>query len=154
MSYRQRRIFETELDKLNGPIDGSLYSREKTPEEEKAEQIEKRKELYDWEPPKDKVLLGFDWQGWPIYAQTLKEILESLGFEDDGEKIFLKHNEENDKLLESLPRLLSDDGMGYGVNEEFICESDNEVYDTEVGNKKINVFNLFREKFVSEELKK
>lgn len=152
MSYRQRRIFETELDKLNGPIDESLYSysKEKKPEEDKAEQIEKQKELYDWEPPKDKVLLGFDWQGWPIYAETLKEILVSLGFEDDGEKMFLKHNKENDALLESFPLLLTDDGMGYGVNEEFICESDNEIYDTEVGNKKINVFNLFREKFISE----
>ena len=150
MSYRQRRIFETELDKLNGPIDGNLYSEEKTPEQEKSEEIKKRKELYDWEPPEDKILLGFDFQGWPIYAQTLKEILEHLGFEDDGEKVFLKHSKENDILLASFPRILTDDGMGYGVNEEYVCETDNEIYESEAGNKKISVFNIFRDKFIPE----
>lgn len=151
MSYKQRRIFETELDELNGPIDGSLYSKEKTPEEDKAEQIETRKELYDWEPPEDKVLLGFDWQGWPIYAQTLRDaLMKHLGFEDDGEKVFLMHNKENDELLDSFPQLLTDDGMGYGVNEQFISEIDKEVYSIELGNKTINVFNIFRENFVPE----
>lgn len=150
MSYRQRRIFETELDELNSQIDGSLYSKEKTPEEEKAEQIEKRKELYDWEPPEDKILLGFDFQGWPIYAQKFKEILKELGFEDDGEKIYLKHNEKNDTLLESYPRILTDDGMGYGVGEEYISETDNDIYEDIIGNKNVSVFNVFIEKYTSE----
>lgn len=105
---------------------------------------------YDWEPPEDKILLGFDFQGWPIYAQTLKEILECLGFEDDGEKVFLKHSKENDILLASFPRILTDDGMGYGVNEEYVCETDNEIYESETGNKKISVFNIFKDKFIPE----
>lgn len=143
-----RRVFETELNNLD--CSKSLKPKEKSPEEDKSEQIEKRKELYDWEPPKDKVLLDFDWQGWPIYAQKLKEILLELGFEDDGEKIYLKHDEKNDALLESYPRILTDDGMGYGVSEEYVSEVDKDTYEDNIGEKKVNVFNIFREKFVPE----
>lgn len=111
---------------------------------------ENLKNNHNWEPPEDKILLGFDFQGWPIYAQKFKEILKELGFKDDGEKVFLTHNEMNDVLLESYPKILSDDGMGYGVGEEYICETDNDIYEDIIGDKNVSVFNVFIEKYTSE----
>lgn len=95
-----------------------------------------------------------DFQGWPVKAHTLREILLSLGFEEDSETITLIKGEENMKLLDSYPRLLEDDGMGYGVNEEYITEVDNNVYETDIVGEKINVFNIFREKVIPEEVNK
>lgn len=82
---------------------------------------------------------------WPIYAFTLREILLKLGFEEDSESIFLPKGEDAMKLLNSYPRLLKDDGMGYGVDEEYISEVDTEVYN-EDENLNVPVFNIFREK--------
>lgn len=93
-----------------------------------------------------------DFQGWPMKAHTLREILLSLGFEEDSETITLIKGEENMKLLDSYPRLLEDDGMGYGVNEQYIVEVDNSVYDGTIADEKVNVFNIFREKVVMEEV--
>lgn len=105
--------------------------------------------------------IGIDFQGWPIYAMTLMEILKGLGFKDDGEMIYL---ENDNPILYAFPRLLKDDGMGYGVDEEYVVTSDKDIYDTdvktvdyvvsndgkldittEIKTEKINVFNLFRE---------
>ena len=95
-----------------------------------------------------------DFQGWPVKAHTLREILLSLGFEEDSETITLIKGEENMKLLDSYPHLLEDDGMGYGVNEEYITEVDNNIYETDIVGEKINVFNMFREKVIPEEVNK
>lgn len=99
-----------------------------------------------------KINLCYDFQGWPVKALTLREILLSLGFEEDTETITLIKSEEAYKLLDSYPRLLEDDGMGYGVNEQYIVEVDNSVYDDTIADEKVNVFNLFREKVVMEEV--
>jgi len=87
-------------------------------------------------------IIGKDFQGWPVYAKTLREILTELGFEEKDGKFSIDANNE---LLDAYPRLLEDDGMGYGINEEVITEADNEIYDASVytGAK---VFNIFREK--------
>ena len=95
-----------------------------------------------------------DFQGWPVKAHTLREILLSLGFEEDTETITLIKSEETNKLLDAYPHLLEDDGMGYGINEEYITEVDTEVYETDIVGEKINVFNMFREKVVPEEVNK
>lgn len=111
------------------------------------------------------VQIGTDFQGWPVYAMTLREILERLGFEEDSETITLIKSEETNRLLDAYPYLLEDDGMGYGIRGEYITEATDEVWekkilavDYEVGEnvnpmdvkkvtkeETINVFNLFRE---------
>lgn len=84
--------------------------------------------------------IGKDFQGWPTYAMTLREILLDLGCETDenGNVIF-----KNQELLDSYPILLRDDGMGYGVNPRLIIETDKETRTVENG---LRVFNLFDEK--------
>lgn len=112
------------------------------------------------------IQIGTDFQGWPVHAMTLREILKHLGFEEDSETITLKKNEKINRLLDSYPYLLEDDGMGYGVNGEYITEITGEVWekkilavDYEVSDsggsipdvkkvtkeETISVFNLFRE---------
>lgn len=81
------------------------------------------------------MILGNDFQGWPIKAQTLREILDELGIEIKSIS--------NPELLDCYPLLLQDDGMGYGVDPMFITEVDKEVYENERYN--VKVFNLFRD---------
>ena len=59
-----------------------------------------------------------DFQGWPIYALTWREILNKLPFVKNGVI------DQNDPRLDIYPRTLEDDGMGYGVNEKFITSVD------------------------------
>lgn len=124
MSYKTRRLFEEQLSSFENETQENHVENE------------------------EKIVLQYDWQGWPVNAMKLKDILKELGFIDNGEKIFLPHTEENDKLLNAYPRLLKDDGMGYGVDEEYICTAENDVFEETIGENKVNVFNLFREKFV------
>lgn len=108
-------------------------------------------------------IIGYDFQGWPVTMLTLREMLKDLGFkEEDGIIYMLSH----DELLDAYPVTLEDDGMGYGVNNQYVTEADREVYEREViteeayyddngngkqvikyrnGKENVNVFNLFRE---------
>ncbi len=70
--------------------------------------------------------IGTDFQGWPINKLTLKEILQEMGaikVRDIKGNDILGFNA-NDSVLNSYPRTLEDDGMGYGVNEKFITSVD------------------------------
>lgn len=67
-----------------------------------------------------------DFQGWPIHALTLKEILKQLGFTDTGDGYFI---EKGNEILNAYPRLLEDDGMGYGIDSGFITLAEKDVYD-------------------------
>lgn len=87
--------------------------------------------------------IGIDFQGWPINALTLREILHKLGFEEDSEVIYLVKGENSNELLDSYPLTLEDDGMAYGIKPMLITEVDNEIYEDEESN--LNVFNLFRD---------
>lgn len=70
-----------------------------------------------------------DFQGWPVKIKTLREILTEIGFkEKDG---VFGIDISND-ILDAYPRLLTDDGMGYGVDEYYLIETDSEVYDNEI----------------------
>lgn len=109
--------------------------------------------------------IGTDFQGWPVYALTLREILNRLGFEEDTETITLIKSEEANRLLDSYPQLLEDDGMGYGVNAEYITEVSDETWEKKIltvdykveegkvpldvkkviKEEAINVFTMFRE---------
>ena len=81
---------------------------------------------------------------WPINAMNLKEILENLEFENDGEKLFIKLD---NPILKAYPVLLEDDGMGYGINEQFISEVDSTLYENHsIKDNLILVFNMFKEK--------
>ena len=81
--------------------------------------------------------------GFPIYALTLREILENLGFESGNDYIFKFTGDL--ELLDSYPLTLEDDGMGYGVNPKFITEISSSIYlDKE---SELRVFNLFGEKY-------
>lgn len=70
--------------------------------------------------------IGTDFQGWPISKLTLEEILQKMGaikVRDIKGNDILGFNT-NDSVLNSYPRTLEDDGMGYGVNEKFITSVD------------------------------
>jgi hypothetical protein len=96
-----------------------------------------------------KINLCYDFQGWPCSIMNLKEILLALGFEESDGKLSISVD---DEILDAYPRILEDDGMGYGVDECYIVEVDNSVYDDTIADEKVNVFNLFREKVVMEEV--
>ena len=83
--------------------------------------------------------IGTDFQGLPIYAMNLKEILEKLMFKDIGDNKFELQRPE---LLDCYPLLLEDDGMGYGVRPMFIGEANRLIYEDK--DSGLNVFNLFR----------
>jgi hypothetical protein len=87
--------------------------------------------------------IGIDFQGWPINALTLREILYKLGFEENlsGNFVFTG----NPEFLDSYPLTLEDDGMAYGVRPMLITEVDHEIYEDE--DSKLNVFNVFRERY-------
>ena len=105
--------------------------------------------------------IGVDFQGWPINALTLRQVLKELGFEEKDGVISMKGD---NPLLDAYPRLLTDDGMGYGVMPEYMTCGDPNLYevdintiDYEVGEdpklditpivkqEKIKVFNIFRD---------
>ena len=110
------------------------------------------------------IQIGTDFDGWPVNAMTLREILRELGFEEDSETITLIKSEETNRLLDAYPYLIRDDGMGYGVKGQYVTELDDNVwnkkilaveYEANEGNKRdikkvikeetIGVFNVFRE---------
>ena len=122
------------------------------------------------------ITINKDFQGWPVYAKNLKEILLELGFEEKDGKMSISSDNE---LLQAYPRLLEDDGMAYGVNEQYITEVDSQdIYETKisyldgeakeeklndtisypkiikykVGKENIKVFNIFRENPTNEKL--
>lgn len=84
--------------------------------------------------------IGIDFQGWPINALTLREILHKLGFNEINQGEFIMYDE---YLLDSYPITYEDDGMAYGIKPMFITETDNVVYEDE--KSKLEVFNLFRD---------
>ena len=67
-----------------------------------------------------------DFQGYPIYALTLKEILKQLGFTDTGDGYFI---EKGNEILNAYPRLLEEDSMGYGLDSGFVTLAETDVYD-------------------------
>lgn len=62
-------------------------------------------------------IIGFDFQGWPIYKITIREMLKQLGaIERDGWIGF----ENDSKILDLFPVTFEDDSMAYGVNPQYI----------------------------------
>ena len=75
------------------------------------------------------IQIGTDFQGWPVNAMTLREILKQLGFKETEDSFSIS---KDSKLLDAYPYLLEDDGMGYGVKSEYIIETDKDVYEKNV----------------------
>lgn len=77
-------------------------------------------------------IVCYDFQGWPEYKMTLREILLALGGQHDGD--FIKFPSDA-PLMDVYPRILVDDGMGYGVDENVIVS-----VDINPQNRFINIF--------------
>ncbi len=66
-------------------------------------------------------IVCYDFQGWPEYKMNLREILLALGGQQDGD--FIKFPSDA-SLMDIYPRIIVDDGMGYGVDENVIVSVD------------------------------
>lgn len=84
-------------------------------------------------------LVGYDFQGWPIFKMTLKEVLLGLGGKEEDNKIIF---DANDPSMKIFPSILEDDGMGYGVNKQCIVEA--EVFKSNEENTDKIYVNIFR----------
>ena len=84
-------------------------------------------------------LVGYDFQGWPIFKMTLKEVLLGLGGKEEDNKIIF---DVNDPSMKTYPSILEDDGMGYGVNKQCIVEA--EVFKSNEENTDKIYVNIFR----------
>ena len=87
-------------------------------------------------------LIGYEPQGWPIFKMNLEEILIALGGEIIDDKIIFKKTSDFSKIY---PVVLTDDGMGYGVDPNYITEIDSYKSDG------ITHINIFRESKPSKE---
>ena len=65
------------------------------------------------------IQIGVDFEGWPVNAMNLKQILKDLGFKEEDGKVFIKSDS---PILDAYPLLLEDDGMAYGINPQFVIE--------------------------------
>lgn len=74
-----------------------------------------------------------DFQGWGVYALTLRDILDKIAVKE-GDDYIIKGN---NIYLDSVPVVYEDDGMGYGVNERYISSFDCFEHN---GQKHINIF--------------
>ena len=91
-------------------------------------------------------LLNYDFQGWPVYARTLRELLFGIGCtaNEDGSVTIT-----DQELLDAYPLVLSDDGMGYGIEVGYVTDIYRDTYEANDGEIK-RIFNIFtdkREKF-------
>ena len=85
-------------------------------------------------------IVYYDFQGWPEYKMNLREILIVLGGKKEGDTISF---DLKDPLMDVYPRILVDDGMGYGVDE-------NVIVSVSFG-KDRDYINIFREKKPTDE---
>ena len=77
-------------------------------------------------------IVCYDFQGWPEYKMNLREILLALGGQQDSDSIKFPSDV---PLMGIYPRILIDDGMGYGVDENVIVS-----VDIDPQNEYINIF--------------
>lgn len=70
---------------------------------------------------KYKDVIGTDSQGWPLYKLNLRDILIQLGANIVNGRIGF---DENNCILDIYPTRLIDDGMGYGVGEQYVVDAE------------------------------
>lgn len=64
--------------------------------------------------------IGKDFQGWPICKLTFKELLDELGLVDENGEV---HIEANNPILNIFPIRVCDDGMGYGIDDQYFISA-------------------------------
>lgn len=85
--------------------------------------------------------ISTDFQGWPVKAMTWNEILQAIGIINEEPKCEEYKVNINNPILNTYPKVLEDDGMGYGVNPRFIVSSDYMIYkDDELNEEVSNIF--------------
>ena len=85
-------------------------------------------------------IIGIDFQGWPIYKLTIRDIIEQLGFQKiENEGNIYWRIEDNNPILDISPDVLTDDGMAYGVDLKRIIECE-QLFDNNGKIEKINIF--------------
>ena len=85
-------------------------------------------------------IIGIDFQGWPIYKLTIRDILEQLGFQKmKNEGNIYWRIEDNNQILNISPNILTDDGMGYGIDLKRIIGREN-LFDENGNLEGINIF--------------
>ena len=67
-------------------------------------------------------IINFDFQGWPEFKMSIKDIIERIGGKLNEETN--KWEIPNESWMVQCPTILHDDGMGYGVNAEYIVDID------------------------------
>lgn len=75
------------------------------------------------------IQIGTDFDGFPVEAMTVKEILLKLGFKTEGNKFSIDKNAE---ILNAYPMACKNDGMAYPTNPEFLVNVDKTVSDKKV----------------------
>lgn len=66
-----------------------------------------------------KNIINYDAQGFPIHKISLKDIISTfMNYNPVDKAYWIK---EDDPKLQLFPRVLENDGMGYGINEKKIC---------------------------------
>ena len=95
-------------------------------------------------------LVGYDFQGWPICKMNLKEILCACGATKKDGKLFF---DLDDPVLNVCPTILTDDGMGYGVDDNCIVDA-GRFTESNNKNEDIIYINFFREPIPTEEQQK
>lgn len=65
-------------------------------------------------------IINFDFQGWPEFKMSIKDIIERIGGKLNEETN--KWEIHNEEWLTQCPTILHDDGMGYGTNPEYIID--------------------------------
>ena len=85
-------------------------------------------------------IIGIDFQGWPIYKLTIRDIIEQLGFQKiENEGNIYWRIEDNNSILDISPDVLTDDGMAYGVDLKRIIDCD-KLFDENGNLEGINIF--------------
>jgi len=67
-------------------------------------------------------IINVDFQGWPEFKMSIKDIIEKLGAVYNKETN--KWEIPNEGWLDCFPTIIEDDGMGYWVNEQYIIDVD------------------------------
>ena len=75
------------------------------------------------------IQIGTDNEGWPVDALNVQNILLKLGFTYADGKLSIEQDAE---ILKAYPRLLEDDGIGYGIDNGFITEVEPEIYEKDI----------------------
>lgn len=69
-----------------------------------------------------KNIINFDLQGWPITQLNIRDIIEKIcTYDTENNRYYIDANSD---VLDLVPRVFEDDGMGYGVNEKRVISFD------------------------------